>query len=94
LQSPTKNFWYLYCQYDHDVEVQKTVINNTQVLHLRVLLFDELGMELVPGTHKRWDYDEEFDVHDERKGKLSIYNLSTGKEINLATGDLLVFRLI
>lgn len=86
-----KDFWHRDCQYDHDVEAQKKVIFETQVLHLRVPLFDELGMELVPGTHKRWDNEEEFDVREERKGKLSSDDLSTGKAIKLAAGDLLVF---
>lgn len=86
-----KDFWHRDCQYDHDVEVQKKVIHETQVLHLRVPLFDELGMELVPGTHKRWDNDEEFAVRQEIKGRLSCENLSTGKTIALAAGDLLVF---
>jgi len=86
-----KDFWHRDCQYDHDVEIQKKVIHDTQVLHLRVPLFDELGMELVPGTHKRWDNDEEFNVRQEEKGRVSSENLSTGKKIKLAAGDLLVF---
>ena len=86
-----KDFWHRDCQYDHDIEVQKKVIHDTQVLHLRVPLFDELGMELVPGTHKRWDNEEEFNVRQEVKGKVSSDDLSTGKEIQLAAGDLLVF---
>jgi ectoine hydroxylase-related dioxygenase (phytanoyl-CoA dioxygenase family) len=86
-----KDFWHRDCQYDHDVEIQKKVIHDTQVLHLRVPLFDELGMELVPGTHKRWDSEEEFNVRQEEKGRVSSENLSTGKQINLAAGDLLVF---
>ena len=86
-----KDFWHRDCQYDHDIEVQKIVINETQVLHLRVPLFDELGMELVPGTHKRWDTEEEFNVRQEEKGRLSNESLSTGKKIKLAAGDLLVF---
>lgn len=86
-----KDFWHRDCQYDHDVEMQKKVIHDTQVLHLRVPLFDELGMELVPGTHKRWDSEEEFNVREELKGKLSNDPLSTGKAIPLAAGDLLVF---
>ena len=60
-------------------------------MHLRVPLFDELGMELVPETHKRWDNEEEFNVRQEEKGKVSSDNLSTGKKIRLAAGDLLVF---
>ena len=86
-----KDFWHRDCQYDHDIEVQKKVIHDTQVVHLRVPLFDELGIELVPGSHKRWDNDEEFDVRQEEKGRVSSDNLSTGKEIKLAAGDLLIF---
>lgn len=86
-----KDFWHRDCQYDHDVEGQKKAIQETQVLHLRVPLFDELGMELVPETHKRWDTEEEFNVRQEEKGRVSSDNLSTGKKIELAAGDLLVF---
>ena len=86
-----KDFWHRDCQYDHDLAGQKLAIQQTQVLHLRAPLFDELGMELVPETHKRWDNEEEFNVRQEEKGKLSSDDLSTGKKISLAAGDLLVF---
>ena len=86
-----KDFWHRDCQYDHDIAMQKKVIHDTQVLHLRVPLFDELGMELVPGTHKRWDNEEEYNVRQEEQGKLSSDSLSTGKKIKLSAGDLLVF---
>ncbi|MFT6269481.1 MAG: ectoine hydroxylase-related dioxygenase (phytanoyl-CoA dioxygenase family) [Alphaproteobacteria bacterium] len=86
-----KDFWHRDCQYDHDVEGQKKAIQETQVLHFRVPLFDELGMELVPQTHKRWDSDEEFNVRQEEKGRVSSEDLCTGKKIQLAAGDLLVF---
>ncbi len=86
-----KDFWHRDCQYDFDIEEQKKVIHGTQVLHLRVPLFDELGMELVPGTHKRWDNEEEYNVRQEEKGRVSSESLSTGKQIRLAAGDLLVF---
>ncbi|MEW6996915.1 phytanoyl-CoA dioxygenase family protein [Colwelliaceae bacterium BS250] len=86
-----KDFWHRDCQYDYDVEDQKKVITETQVVHLRVPLFDELGIELVPGTHKRWDNDEEFDVRQEEKGRTSCEDLASGKKIKLAAGDLLVF---
>lgn len=86
-----KDFWHRDCQYDHDVEGQKLAIQETQVLHLRVPLFDELGMELVPGTHKRWDNEEEFNVRQEENGRVSSEDLTSGKKINLAASDLLVF---
>jgi len=86
-----KDFWHRDCQYDHGIEMQKKAINDSQVLHLRVPLFDELGMELVPGTHKRWDNEEEYNVRQEEQGKLSSDELSLGKKIALAAGDILVF---
>lgn len=86
-----KDFWHRDCQYDHDIESQKRVIAETQVLHLRVPLFDELGMELVPGTHKRWDNEEEFAVRHEENGKLSSDDLKNTVKIPLAAGDILLF---
>jgi ectoine hydroxylase-related dioxygenase (phytanoyl-CoA dioxygenase family) len=86
-----KDFWHRDCQYDHDVEDQKKAILETQVLHLRVPLFEEYGMELIPGTHKRWDNEEEFNVRQEVKGHHSNEPLSSGKKIPLSPGDLLVF---
>jgi hypothetical protein len=86
-----KDFWHRDCQYDHDIEGQKLAIQETQVLHLRIPLFDELGMELVPETHKRWDNEEEYNIRQEEKGRMSNEELSTGKKIKLAAGDLLVF---
>lgn len=77
-----KDFWHRDCQYDHDVDVQKKVIHETQVLHLRVPLFDELGMELVPGTHKRWDNEEEFNIRQEEKGRASNEDLPAGKKFH------------
>ncbi|MFA0087637.1 phytanoyl-CoA dioxygenase family protein [Vibrio sp. 10N.261.51.F12] len=86
-----KDFWHRDCQYDYDVEDQMRVILETQVLHLRVPLFDEPGMEIIPGTHKRWDNEEEYNVRQEVNGKVSSDSLSGGKQIALAAGDLLVF---
>ncbi|MDZ7923297.1 MAG: phytanoyl-CoA dioxygenase family protein [Marinagarivorans sp.] len=86
-----KDFWHRDCQYDHDIEAQKRVIQDTQVVHLRVPLFDEPGIELVPGSHKRWDNEEEFNVRQELKGRLSSDVLSSGQKIPLNAGDLLVF---
>lgn len=86
-----ENFWHRDCQYDYDVEDQKHVINDTQVIHFRVPLFDEPGMGLVPGSHKRWDNQEEYDVRQEENNRVSSEPLSTGIDIKLTAGDLLVF---
>ena len=86
-----KDFWHRDCQYDHDIESQKRIIKETQVVHFRVPLFDELGMELIPGSHKRWDTEEELNVREEINGKESHDNLPNAEKIPLAAGDLLIF---
>ncbi|SMY38227.1 phytanoyl-CoA dioxygenase family protein [Photobacterium andalusiense] len=86
-----KDFWHRDCQYDYDIDDQMRIILETQVLHLRIPLFDEPGMEIIPGTHKRWDNEEEYNVRQEVNGKLSNDSISGGKQIALAAGDLLVF---
>ncbi|NTS78031.1 phytanoyl-CoA dioxygenase family protein [Catenovulum sp. SM1970] len=86
-----KDFWHRDCQYDHDVDMQKIVIHETQVVHFRVPLFDELGVELIPGTHKRWDTEEEFAVREELNGRHSNESLPNAERIPLKAGDLLVF---
>ncbi len=52
---------------------------------------DEPGIELIPGTHKRWDTEEEFRVRTEKNGAKNSDNLSSAVEIPLKAGDLLVF---
>jgi len=86
-----ENFWHRDCQYDHDLAGQQQAIKETRVVHFRVPLFDEPGMELVPGSHTRWDTQEELDVRLARKRKFCSDELSTGKQVPLNAGDLLVF---
>jgi len=86
-----KNFWHRDCQYDFDLEDQQRIIQETQVTHLRIPIFDELGMELIPGTHKRWDTQEELNVREETNGSEAHHELAGGVKIPLAAGDVLVF---
>lgn len=86
-----KDFWHRDCQYDFSIEEQKKAIIEHQVVHLRVPLFDEFGMELIPGTHKRWDSEEELNVRQEEQGRLSCEDLPGGKKIPLSAGDMLIF---
>ncbi len=86
-----KDFWHRDCQYDFDLDDQKKIIHGSPIIHFRIPLFDERGIELVPGSHKRWDNKEEFDVRQEQNGKLSSDAISTGQTIPLSVGDLLVF---
>ena len=86
-----KNYWHRDSQYHLSIDEQKEALLGPNVIHFRIPLVDEPGLELLPGTHKRWDNDEELDVRQEENGRVSSEPLSGGKEIPLAAGDILVF---
>ena len=87
-----KNYWHRDLQYiGKPIDEQKAILKATNVIHFRIPLKPEPGLELVPGSHKRWDSDEEFDVRTEGNGRRCFEDLSSGKKVALNRGDLLVF---
>ena len=85
------NYWHRDPQYHLSVEQQKAALTAGDVIHFRLPLVDEPGLELIPGTHKRWDSAEELKVRLELDGHKNNQPLSQGKAIILFAGDLLVF---
>ncbi|MDT8429662.1 MAG: phytanoyl-CoA dioxygenase family protein [Pseudomonadales bacterium] len=86
-----KNYWHRDSQYHMTAEEQQEALSGPNVVHFRIPLANEPGIELVPGTHKRWDTDEELDVRLENNGHKNYEDISTGVRIKLEVGDLLVF---
>ncbi len=87
-----KNYWHRDLQYiGKPIDEQKVILKTTNVIHFRIPLKPEPGLELVPGSHTRWDSDEEFDVRTESNGRRCFEDLSSGKKVALNRGDLLVF---
>lgn len=86
-----KNYWHRDPQYHMSIDEQKLALLGPNVVHFRIPLSDEPGVELIPGTHRRWDNDDELDVRLERNGRKNHENLSTGKAVKLDAGDLLIF---
>ncbi|NHN37329.1 phytanoyl-CoA dioxygenase family protein [Pseudomaricurvus alcaniphilus] len=86
-----RNYWHRDPQYHMSIAEQKEALAGPNVIHFRIPLFDEPGVELIPGTHRRWDSEEELNVRIEQNGRKNYENLPTGLEVNLNAGDLLVF---
>ena len=86
-----KNYWHRDPQYHMSIDEQKQALFGPNVVHFRIPLSDEPGIELIPGTHRSWDNDDELDVRLERNGRKNHENLSTGKSVKLYAGDLLIF---
>lgn len=90
--SAQKNYWHRDIQYTpHTVEQQKRMLRSATVLHFRIPLADEPGIELVPGSHQRWDNPQEFETRMRKNGRIPSDDLPTGKALPLKRGDLLVF---
>lgn len=87
-----KNYWHRDIQYTGlPVEEQKLAIKKQDVVHFRVPMKAELGIELIPKTHREWDLPHEFDVRNSLNGNVPSDDLERGKIISLERGDLLVF---
>lgn len=85
------NYWHRDTQYHLDLNEQKLALSGPEVLHCRVALEDEPGIELVPGTHKRWDTSIELATRLAHEPSKPSDDLASGHTIAMKAGDLLVF---
>lgn len=86
------NYWHRDIQYTGEPEdVQREELSSINVLHMRLALMPEPGLELVPGSHGRWDTEEEYKVRMEQGGKIKSDTLPNTQTVAMERGDLLVF---
>ncbi|UYW01906.1 phytanoyl-CoA dioxygenase family protein [Flavobacterium agricola] len=87
-----KNYWHRDMQYTGlTIEEQQACLTTQNVIHFRIPLKPELGLELIPGTHKAWDTDEVFETRMGKNGRLSSDALNNSVSLKPDVGDLLVF---
>jgi len=90
--SSKKNYWHRDIQYSGmSLTDQQSELAATNVIHCRIALVDEPGIELVPGTHERWDTEQEFEIRTEKNGRHVYDDLPGAHKLKLKAGDLLVF---
>lgn len=85
------NYWHRDPQYHLSLEEQQQALHTAEVIHVRIPLKAERGLELIPGTHRRWDTPEELAVRLEQDGRCKHDDLAQGAPVALAAGDALVF---
>jgi hypothetical protein len=87
-----KNYWHRDIQYTGlDEEEQMRAIKTQNVVHFRIPLKNEQGIELIPVTHRKWDSKDEYEVRKSLNGKKPSDKLKHGKHIHLKRTDLLIF---
>ena len=85
-------YWHRDFQYSgKDDEFLKKELGKLKALHVRVALASEKGVELVPGSHQRWDTELEREIRFELNGHKKHENIPSSKIISLDQGDVLVF---
>lgn len=88
------NYWHRDIQYtglSEDEQRKAIEQNGTQVVHLRLAIADENGIEFIPGSHMRWDHTEEYEVRLKLNNKSPSDKITDGKAVTLKRGDLLAF---
>ncbi len=81
-------YWHRDTQYTGlSVEDQKKAIINEPVLHFHIPFIDDELFELVPGSHKRWDSEDEFEV----RMKSNNSPLLNSKSFDCKRGEVRVF---
>ena len=85
-------YWHRDFQYSgNDDNSLKKELGKLKALHLRIALIPETGLELIPGSHKRWDTKLESDIRFERNGHKNSEPLPFSQLITLERGDVLIF---
>ncbi len=92
LENKRLPYWHRDMQYSPiDDSVLKNEQQNMVSLHVRIPLIQEQGIELIPGTHKRWDTELEREVRLELNGHKNSEDLPGSVLIELMPGDVLIF---
>jgi ectoine hydroxylase-related dioxygenase (phytanoyl-CoA dioxygenase family) len=87
-----KNYWHRDIQFNPiSIKQQQQQLRSSNVMHFRIALKPERGLELVPGTHLRWDTPAEYAVRSGAEGHHPSDDLAQGRAIALDAGDLLIF---
>nr|WP_210413691.1 deoxygenase [Leptospira ilyithenensis] len=87
-----KPYWHRDVQYlGVSEEEQKKIIGKASVLHFRIPFLDDPGLDFIPGSHSRWDTEEERIVRLELDGHGNGEEIYGSKKVPHTKRDLLVF---
>ena len=97
-QTSQDGSWHRDSQFQKpDVEEEKESVaasqNSGEAIQLQIALVASRDVEFVPGSHRRWDTDEEFQIRRAAAGSNSRSNAMPGAvRIELEPGDAVAFN--
>ena len=87
----TKRDWHRDSQFSRaDPDLERQLISSSWSAHVRVAFEDDDRLEIVPGSHGRWDTDEE--LHIRRGGYRASAAMPNAARICLRAGDACLFH--
>jgi hypothetical protein len=85
-------YWHRDMQYSPISDaIQRAELHNMLSLHVRIPLLPEKAVELVDGTHQRWDTELEHNVRLEKNNYKNSEPLPSATLIDLSPCDILIF---
>jgi len=92
LDAEQANYWHRDMQYTGmSLAQQQAALARLDVLHMRVALSPEPGLELVPGSHRCWDTPLQLAVRLQQDGHSNSEPMAEAVVVPLLPGDLLIF---
>ena len=83
--------WHRDSQFGQpDPEVERAVVATTTAVHFRVALEDDDRLEIVPGSHARWDTPDELRIR--RGADRDTPDMQNAARLALRAGDACVFH--
>lgn len=86
-----KNYWHRDPQWHLSLEQQQTSLAQDTVLHCRIALSPDPGVEVIPGSHRKWDTPSQLDIRLGNNGREVHEDINEGLRLPLQPGDLLIF---
>ena len=85
------NYWHRDGQYHLSADEQKLALTEPEVLHVKIPLTIDPGIEVIPDSHKNWDTDNELLIRLQQNEHKNSEHLSNGVQIPLQVADVLMF---
>jgi hypothetical protein len=75
-----------------DEEEERQRMSRTVGIHVHIALLPDDNLEFVPGSHARWDTDEELAIRKGKEGRAkNSAEMPNAHRIHLASGDAAIF---
>jgi len=88
-----KPYWHRDLQFsDIEEETQRDELTNMLALHVRIPFIDENSIEVVFGSHRRWDTEQEKNTRLSLNSHKNSDALSNTHRVKISRGDVLIFN--